>query len=488
MEKEKKPVDKVKRKKIRKRILLGVPVVIIIALLTANTIIARNAKPIVTAQTAVRGNVEQIISTSGQVKTEKTMVYFSDVSLPVAKIHVTPGDTVIRGDVLMTYDEAALETEIRLNELKLQSATGGYNNSIQTNNETVGDLNEANTNLPVLDQQIADTETYIRNLEHKIEKKKADLAFFGTQLQITLQEWSDKPTSEEYENLLELIEYNRYEQQYNKEILSWQDELAVYNDMLADYQEYRTEMKSQKSSSESGRMTAASKSELDANKESEDIQTSQTLAHLEEARSGMAAAFTGVVTTVDIAEGATTTPGGQLLTLESTEDVKVELFISKYDLEKMKEGQAADVTIAGKTYQGKISKISKMAVTNSTGTPVVSAEIKISNPDDAIYLGVEAKVEIHTAEATGVVIVPVEAVNVDKEGNFVFSMENDMIVKKPVVTGISSDNFIEIIEGLREGDVVIIDLPADVTEGTEVVTTFSDDVGTGAAAGDGVDF
>ncbi len=469
MKKEKKPIDKANRKKIRMRIILSFIAASIIGLFAFNSV-AQNARPVVMAETANRGDVEQLINTSGQVKTEKTTVYFAEVSLPVASINVTPGDAVTNGQVMLTYDEAALETEIRLNELKLQSAAGGYDNTLQSNNITLGDLSEANTNLPVLDQQIADTETYINNLNHKIETKQAELAFFGTQLQITLQEWSDKPNSEEYESLLELIEYNRYEQQYNEEILSWQDELVVYNDMLADYQEYRAEMKTQKSSSEAGKISAASKSELDANKETQDIQTNQTLADLEAARAGITAEFAGVVTNVGIAEGATATPGSQLITIESSEDVKVEIFISKYDLEKIKVGQEADITIAGNIYQGKVSKISKIAVTNASGTPVISAEVKISNPDSEIYLGIEAKVEIHAAKAEGVVIVPAEAVNVDQEGEFVYTTENDIIVKKYVITGISSDSFIEIKEGLQEGDSLITTLPSGITEGMAVDT------------------
>lgn len=465
--KEKKPFNKAKGKKIRRWIIIGSIAVFLIAIFALNSL-AQNGRPVVMAEKATRGDVEQLVNTSGQVLTEKTTVYFAGVSLPVSSINVEPGDAVTSGQILMTYDETALETEIKLSELQLQSTAGGYENTLQSNYETVGDLNEANTNLPVLDQQIADTETYITNLNHKIETKQAELAFFGTQLQITLQEWSDKPNSEEYENLLALIEYNRYEQQYNEEILSWQDELVVYNDMLTEYQEYRAEMKSQQSSSEAGRITSASKSELDANKESQDIQTNQTIADLEAARSGIIAEFTGVVTSVDITEGATTTPGGQLITLASSEDVMVKIFVSKYDLEKLNEGQEANITVAGSLYQGKISKISKIAENNSSGTPVVAAEIKIMNPDDEIYLGVEARVEIHTAKAEDVVLVPVEAVNVDNEGEFVYITENDIIVKRQVITGISSTDFIEIKEGLKEGDSFISNLPTGIEEGMTV--------------------
>ncbi len=472
--KEKVPMDKAKKKKIIRRSILIAIVLILAILIGSCAIAARNAKPIVYTQTATTGDVEQVISTSGNIKTENTKVYFADVSLPVEKLNVQLGDAVAKGDIMLSFKADALENEKKIAELKLQSISGSYDNSIQTNSGKIGDISEANINIPVLDQQIADTEDLIRRLEDKISKKQSDLAYEGTLLQISLQEWSDKPLSEEYENLQKLIQYNSYEQQHNADIKAWQTEKSSASDTLAKFKEYRSEMKSQKSSSEAGKMTSGSKSELEANNQTQQIQADQTLEDLIGAEAGVVAEFAGVVTSVDVVEGATTTAGGKLFTLESTEDVKVEISISKYDLVKIAEGQKADVTIAGNTYQGVVSKISKMAVNNSTGTPVVATDIKITNPDEAIYLGVEAKVVIHTAEAKSAVLVPVEAVNTDKEGDFVYTVENNILMKKRVVTGISSDSYIEIKEGLKDGETILTELTSDIPEGTEVMALPAD--------------
>ena len=88
--------------------------------------------------------------------------------------------------------------------------------------------------------------------------------------------------------------------------------------------------------------------------------------------------------------------------------------VTKYDLPKIEIGQKVDVTIAGKEYEGEVSKINKVAAANSQGTPVVGAEVHIKNPDEDIFLGVEAKLVIHTASAENVLTVPVEIVNADK--------------------------------------------------------------------------
>ena len=58
--------------------------------------------------------------------------------------------------------------------------------------------------------------------------------------------------------------------------------------------------------------------------------------------------------------------------------------VTKYDLPKIEIGQKVDVTIAGKEYEGEVSKINKVAAANSQGTPVVGAEVHIKNPDEDI--------------------------------------------------------------------------------------------------------
>ena len=109
-----------------------------------------------------------------------------------------------------------------------------------------------------------------------------------------------------------------------------------------------------------------------------------------------------------------------------------------------------------------------METTNSTGTAVVGAEVRINNPDEYIFLGVEAKVEIHTQSASQILVLPVECVNADKDGEFVYAVENGIVVKKTVITGISSDTYIEIKEGLAEGEQVITSVTTDIVEGMAV--------------------
>ena len=100
---------------------------------------------------------------------------------------------------------------------------------------------------------------------------------------------------------------------------------------------------------------------------------------------------------------------------------------------------------------------------------MVGTEIKILNPDSDVYLGVEAKVVISTAQESDVIVVPVSAVNVDMDGEFIYVVENNVLVRKPVVTGISSDTMIQIVEGISEGDQMVTEVTTGLTEGMAAV-------------------
>ena len=159
---------------------------------------------------------------------------------------------------------------------------------------------------------------------------------------------------------------------------------------------------------------------------------------------------------------------GELLTIESNEDVCVEVSLSKSDLEKVHEGQKAIITIVGKEYEGTDTRISKSATKNEKGATVVAGEIHIDNPDADIFLGVEAKVKIQGAVAENAIAVPIEAVNVGKEGSFVYIVEDGVLAVRNVETGIASMDLLEIKSGLDGTEQIVLNNSMGLPEGTPV--------------------
>ena len=180
---------------------------------------------------------------------------------------------------------------------------------------------------------------------------------------------------------------------------------------------------------------------------------------VEAAKKGIKADFNGVITKVSVVEGATTALGTELFTLQNTDKINVNVNVSKYDYDKLKEGQSAD--------------ISHVATQNEKGASLISADVRIKNPDDDIFLGVDAKVTIHAEEADDVVVLPSEVVNIGKDGSFCYVIENGVITRRDITTGISSDDYVEVTEGIKEGDEVIRDL-GSLEEGMQAEATLSE--------------
>lgn len=507
--KEKKPMDKAKKKKLRRRIAAVVIVALIAGFFVRNSLMAKNTAPMVFTTEATVEDVEQTLRTGGTVKSTETKSYFSTVTVPVSEIKVAVGDKVKKGDVLLKFDEDALAEAKQEAELKLQSNEGGYSSSVYKDNKYLADLSEANTNLAVLEQQISDHETYLKGLQKTIEDKKAWYANQGALLQVSLLEWEktisdekkaleernayeaesqdmdDKEKREKrekddaaknqiaqdeetYLSLQEQVQYNSYEQQNNQEIRDLEREASEIEKIIADAKELKAKMESQKETSEDAMMDTGSKEKLEADTALQKLTNGETLESIEEVESGIVADFAGVVTEIDAVEGAMPAENGKLMVLESTDKVVVHANVSKYDLEKLAVGQETEIDIAGNVYEGKVAKIEGMATTNNNGAAVVGVDISIDKPDENIFLGVEAKVVVHTAKAEGVVAIPMELINSDRDGDFVYVEENGVVAKKRITVGISSENLCEVKEGLAAGDKVIMSMGQEFEEGMAV--------------------
>lgn len=238
---------------------------------------------------------------------------------------------------------------------------------------------------------------------------------------------------------------------------AWKLKLEKASNTLAELQ---SRLSSQQAVAESdpSAVTAEEKEKMEITNNLSELDQMSAQELVEAAKKGIKADFNGVITKVSVVEGATTALGTELFTLQNTDKVDVNVNVSKYDYDKVKEGQSAEITLAGKTYEGEVTNISHIATQNEKGASLISADVRIKNPDEDIFFGVDAKVTIHAEEADDVVVLPAEVVNIGKTGSFCYVIENGVITKKDITTGISSDEYVEVLDGIQEGDEVIRDL------------------------------
>ena len=454
--------------KLKKRIfaITGAGVALSIAAVSAFTFYSKAATKVDT-YTVTRQEMNQVTELNGKIQASDSQTYYAGTNVKVDKVHVKVGDTVKKGDLLISFDEEEINNDLALLDLDAKAKEGSYLNAIQTSDKYNALYAEAKRNLGVLNQQIAETEEAIINKQKEINDRSSTLANEGAKLQVSIIDWSDRPESDEYSNLRKLAQNNAYVQSYDSELLKLQEELARLNVQLADFKEYKAEMTSQKASSYPGVLTEGGREELDAVKEANELTYSNEIAKLEEAKKGIRAEFTGVVTEIDVTEGSSAALGMPLVKVDSLEDVVVRCDVNKYDIIGMEEGQSATVKIMDEKIEGRVDRIEKIVGSVGGQSLGVGVDIKMNDMKD-VFLGYEVKAYVNTASVEDTICVPNEAVVTEDDETFVFVSKDKKAVKTKVETGVKNDNYTEIVSGLNDGETVVWSEDAELKNGEEV--------------------
>ena len=432
------------QKKKRKKRIIGGVIAAALVLFIVSRVLTPAALPMVMVRSAEKGTVKQTIDTSGTVKTEQQKTYFSPLAAKVEACKVQEGDAVEAGQVLLTYDAQDLENRKKEATLQNDEAYYGYKNTMDKNSKDTSEYSRSSHDVEILEQQVENAKAEVRALKQYL----TDMGCFLREAQ-----------NDNHKNLAE---------EYQAKIDQATNQLAVKEEELADFQSNLSEQKGIKNSTESTVMTADAKKQAEATKDLQALKSAEVTDAVAQVSDGIKADFAGIVTGVKPVDGSNVESGGELFTVSSIEKVCVDVSFSKSDLEKIEEGQKAVATIAGKQYEGTVTRISRAAAKNEKGASIIQGEIHIDNPDADLYLGVDARVTVEGNKAENVVMIPIEAINIGKDGSFVYVVTDGMVQKRMVTAGISSDEYTEIKKGLEVGEQVIISVDAGIEEGMAV--------------------
>lgn len=381
---------------MKKRIIIG----IIIVTLLGGGFYLRKARAerrnftAVKTSSVVKGDVKSYLSTTAVIKAKSSKDYFGQ-QLKVSKVNVKVGDSVIKGQVLVTFDITDINTSIRQAEIQ-------YNNAVLQRQDLYNQRDQINNKIADLDRQIKDLEA------------KATL---------TPAEATELKTFKSTRDNTQRISDERIKQQDN----------AV----------------------------ALAKLTMDSNR-----------AKIADGRENIVAEFDGVVTAVNVVEGGMGSAVQAAVVVQDITNLKAVVSVGKYDAAKIKLEQPAEIKNAGATLKGKIAfidPVAKKSVSSSGTETMLNTEIDITDKPEGLKVDFDTDVNILLGEVANVIKVPAEAVRSDKNGrSYVFVIEEDKAVEKTVTLGLQSDMEVEITEGLKEGEKVILNPVATIKTGTVV--------------------
>lgn len=179
-------------------------------------------------------------------------------------------------------------------------------------------------------------------------------------------------------------------------------------------------------------------------------------ANLEKTR--VRAPFAGVVLSVSANPGAQVGPGTPLLTLGNLSAYALVLEVDETEIAKVRVGQRVDVTLEGlpgETFQGRVEAISPQGqVVNNI--PVFKVTVRLPY-DPRLRPGMSADGEIVVEEARSVLVIPKRAVERVRGRAYVNVLLPDGSTDTVrVVLGPEDARMVAVLEGLKEGDQVVL--------------------------------
>lgn len=170
------------------------------------------------------------------------------------------------------------------------------------------------------------------------------------------------------------------------------------------------------------------------------------------------APFSGVVGARRISPGQFITKSSKLTELVDLETVKVEVSVPERYLSQLREGQAVEFRVAAfpqETFKGQVYFVSPQ-LDPAMRTALVKA--LIPNNDRKLRGGMFANLELTLQLREAALVIPEPAIFNSGDTTLVFALTaTNTAVMKPVTTGLRLAGKVEILKGLSDGELVVVE-------------------------------
>jgi membrane fusion protein (multidrug efflux system) len=161
-----------------------------------------------------------------------------------------------------------------------------------------------------------------------------------------------------------------------------------------------------------------------------------------------------------------------IVTLMQVEEVYVEAEINEQDLARVHVGLKATVfpdAFPGSALHGKIARVEPVLKQESRSA---IAKILVANPQLALKPGMFCRIEIVLDQVPHVVAIPPQALRRGADKSWqVFVVSDEIAILRNVVPGLTTANWVEIKEGLKPGEAVVVEGAERLHDLSRVIST-----------------
>lgn len=170
--------------------------------------------------------------------------------------------------------------------------------------------------------------------------------------------------------------------------------------------------------------------------------------------------YDGVITQIAVKEGDSLTRGTELITLNNYDEVTMTVSVDDSDIKQIEVGNPVNITVDAfeeEIFAGTVEEISEAQI-DSNSNVTYQVEVSVTGAVDGLYEGMSGEVTFITKETKEVIYVSNRAIYRDGNTSYVLLQSEDgTTTRQEVSTGFSDGINAEILEGLQEGDVVLIE-------------------------------
>jgi len=366
-----------------------------------------------------RGDLMVTVSADGNLSFVEDRKLVFGISGTIAGVNVEEGDRVSQGEMLAKLDTISLELAVKSAEVDLDIATNSYTKLAYPYTYSTFALD-----VPDALAAIADAK---RELNEAVKSLEIGLSFDQY-----WQVWQElKQAQDNLTEAAQRLARGQGEDVFASGILS-----------VADFWTIRA-----------------------AQLGMEKAQVALDMANDDLKKAVIVAPFDGVVAVVNIKEGdslssldyATRT----IMELVDLSSMELSAEVDEIDVPSVKVGQRAIISIDALPdvkLEGKVTSISPLA-TEESGLILYKIKVGFDVPEGSgLRAGMSATADIVIDERSSVLLVPSRAIGQDSLGNPVVKvMVNGQIEERAVVIGITDGYQTEILDGLQQGETVVIE-------------------------------
>lgn len=168
------------------------------------------------------------------------------------------------------------------------------------------------------------------------------------------------------------------------------------------------------------------------------------------------APFDGKITKISVSEGDSVDSNSTVFNIADNSTFKIETSVDESEITKVSVGQSVDVVVSAlnKEYEGKVTSVDAEGSSNG-GSVTFGVEVTLEGDVSDLYTGMSSEMSIVIRESNNVLLVPIQAVK-SKGGKYTVSVKSgDETKDVEVEVGIQNSSSVEIVSGLKEGDIVV---------------------------------